>query len=211
MKIARFFALIFGVLGVVLMLGTALVCFASTDATVKLVKTPTAALECSETLAAAIDSGDLAAAGAVLYGSPDLGAGGGPSDEVSAMLWDAYLEGISCQLTSKLYLKDAAFARDLSVSTLDIASVTASVQVRAKALLEAKVAAATDMDELYDSENNFREDLIAQVLRQATEQALEQEASYITREATVKLIFQDGTWWAVPDQALLTALSVFGS
>lgn len=211
MKIARFFALIFAVLGVVLMLGTAVVSFASMDAPAKLIETPTGAVECSEALASAIDSGDLTAVGAVLYGSPDLGAEGSSTDALSAMLWEAYLDSISCQLTSKLYLKDSAFARDLTVTTLDVSTVTASVQGRAKTLLEAKVAAATDMDELYDSENNFREDLIEEVLRQAVKQALEQETSRITRKATVKLIFRDGKWWAVPDQALLTALSGFGA
>lgn len=207
MKIARFFAVIFAVLGVVLMLGTAVVCFASRNASVKLVETPDGAVECSEKLVQAINDGDYAAIGAALYGQPDLGAEGVPGEETSALIWEAFRDSLSCEFTSKLYLKDSSFARDAAVTVLDVASVTEKIQPRAKALLEAKVAAATDMAELYDGENNFREDLVAEAMKTAVEQALSQDAAYVTQTVTIKLVCEDGTWWAVPDQALLTAIS----
>lgn len=208
MKIARFFAVIFAVLGIVLMLGTAIVCFASTDATVKLRKTPEGAVQCAQQLALALDSGDLAAAGALLYGSPDLGAEGVPNDPVDALLWDTFLEGFSCNLDGKLYLKDAEFAWDGTITTVDMGALTGAIQLRAKELLEEKVKTATDMAELYDAENNFREDLIEQVLRDAVQEILAKNPETITRSFTMKLISRDGQWWAVPDQQLLSALNI---
>lgn len=208
MKIARFFAVIFAVLGIVLMLGTAIVCFASTDAKVKLTKTPEGAVLCAERLAGALDAGDLEAAGELLYGSPDLGAEGIPSDAVEAMLWDAYLEGFSCNLEGKLYLKDSEFAWDGTVTSMDLAALTEAIQLRAKELLEEKVKAATDMAELYDAENNFREDLIEQVILTAVQESLAGKPETVTRSFTLKLINRDGQWWAVPDQQLLSALKI---
>ncbi len=207
MKIARFFAAIFAVLGVVLMLGTAVVCFASKDAAVKLTETPKAAVECSEALARALEEGDLTAAGKRIYGQPDLGAQGVPADPMSALLWDAYLKAFSCEFRGKLYLEGELFARDMTVTALDVSAVTQSVQLRAKTLLEEKVKSATDMDALYDANNNFRADLIEQVLQQAVTDAIAQDARYVTTDVTVKLICQDGQWWAIPDQTLQQALT----
>ena len=208
MKIAKFFAVIFAVLGIVLMLGTAIVCFASRDAKVKLSKTPEGAVLCAERLAEALDAGDLEAAGALLYGSPDLGVEGIPSDAVEAMLWDAYLGGFSCDLEGKLYLKDSEFAWDGTVTSMDMAALTEAIQLRAKELLEEKVKTATDMAELYDADNNFREDLIEQVILTAVQESLAGEPETVTRSFTLKLINRDGQWWAVPDQQLLSALKI---
>lgn len=208
MKIARFFAVIFAVLGIVLMLGTAILCFASTDATVKLTETPSGAVACSEQLAAALDCGDLMTAGSLLYGSPSLGAEGVSADGVNAMLWSAYLDTMSCELTGKLQLQDAEFARSGTITTLNMEALTAAVQLRAKELLEKTVKEATDMTALYDAENNFRQELIDQVVRDAVQEVLAKDPETTTREFTVKLISRDGQWWAVPDQQLLAALSI---
>jgi len=208
MKIARVFAVLFAVLGIVLMLGTAILCFASRDAKVKLTKAPEGAVQCAEQLAQALDAGDLAAAGALLYGSPDLGAEGVPAGAVEALLWDTCVEGISCNLEGKLYLKDSEFAWDGTIATVDAAALTEAIQLRAKQLLENKVSTATDMAELYDAENNFREDLIEQVILTAVQETLAGEPATVTRSFTLKLINRDGRWWAVPDQQLLSALKL---
>lgn len=207
MKIARFFAVIFAVLGMVLMILSAVVCFASLDAKVKVLETPEEAVACAEQMVQALDAGDFAAMEKLMYGQPSLDADRTPEDPVAAVLWQRYREEMSCVASTKLYLNGSEFVRNVTVTTLDVASVTGNVQSRAKVLLEQQVEAATDMQQLYDEENNFRAELVDQVMAQALEQAMEADAKYITQEGQFKVIHRDGQWWAVPDQALLKAIS----
>ena len=41
----------------------------------------------------------------------------------------------------------------------------------------------------------------------AVTQALAEDAQTVTRNVTLSLIYQDGAWWVVPDQALLQTIS----
>ena len=45
------------------------------------------------------------------------------------------------------------------------------------------------------------------MLSQAVVQALAEDGQLVTRDVTLNLICRDGQWWAVPDQALLQAIS----
>jgi hypothetical protein len=90
---------------------------------------------------------------------------------------------------------------------LDIASVTEKLQERAQSLVNQKIASAENLTEVYDESGSFREELVTQILQQALQQCLTQDAETFTREVTVKLINRDGKWWVVPDPALLQALS----
>lgn len=207
MKIARFFAAIFAVIGMLLMVGTAGLCFAGVNANVRVLETPKEAIACADALVRALDEGDLSAAAQLMYGQPDLGVKEEPSDPVSEQLWEKYREEMACASANKLYLKGSDFMRDVTITVLDVSSITGSVLARAKVLLEQQVAAATDMNQLYDAENNFRTELVDQVMQQALEQAIREDGRTITVAGSVKVINRDGQWWAVPDQALLNALN----
>ena len=88
-----------------------------------------------------------------------------------------------------------------------MSGVTAAVPQRAKALLEAKAAAAEDKTEIYNEDNSYRSELVNQALNDAVTQALSEDAQTVTRDVTLGLIYQDGAWWVVPDQALLQIIS----
>ena len=90
---------------------------------------------------------------------------------------------------------------------VDVSGVTAAVPQRAKALLEAKAAAAEDKTEIYNEDNSYRNELVDQALNDAVTQALSEDAQTVTRDVTLGLIYQDGAWWVVPDQALLQIIS----
>lgn len=207
MKAARFFAVIFGLIGTVLMIGAVALCLVSLDEPAQIVETPAAAVACSEELMEAIADGDFAAAGDKLYGQPDLGADREPEDEMASMVWTAFVGSISYEFKGDCYATDSGIARDAVITALDVPSVTGSLSQRAHALLTAKVESATDMAELYDENNNFRTDLVEDVLGQALVQALAEDAQTVTRDVTLNLICRDGQWWVVPDQALLTAIT----
>lgn len=207
MKIAKFFACIFGAIGTVLMVGAIGLCLFSLDAPAKIHKMPEEAVACSEKLMEAVSGGDYETAAALMYGQPDLGVHGNPADQAGEMIWTAFLGSISYEFKGPCYVLDAGLARDVAVTALDVPSVTGSVGLRARELLTGKVASATDLAELYDETNNFREDLVEEVLSEAVIYALAEDAKTVTRDVTLKLICRDGQWWVVPDAQLLQLLS----
>lgn len=207
MKIAKFFSFLFAVLGTVLMIASVGLCLLSLNAPVRMTEVPSGAVECSEALRGAIVEGDFASAGSLMYGQPDLGVEHLPETAEGQMIWEAFCQSIAFEFRGDCYATDHGLARDAVITTLDIPSVTEKLTQRAHALLTTRVENAQDMAELYDETNNFREDLVAEVLAQALEQAMTQDAGTVTREVTLTLVNRDGKWWAVPDQNLLTALS----
>ena len=207
MKAARFFAVIFGILGVVLMLGTTVLCLVSLDAPVSLTEVPKEAQVCAQELMEAIEAGDFSAAAGKLYGQPDLGAEGIPGDAAGQAVWTAFVDSISYEFTGSFYATESGIAQKASITALSIPSVTEKLSSRASALLSQRVNAATEMSELYDENNDFRADLVDQVLEEALRQALAEDAQTVTRDVTLNLTYRDGQWWVVPDAALLTAIT----
>ena len=203
MKGSKILSAVFGVLGVLLMVATAAVSIASRNAQPRMLESPEAASAQAQRMMCA---GDYEAAQSCIYGQPDLGAGE-PEDAVSKLLWDAFTDSLSYEFTGLCRVTDTGFARDATVTCLDVSGVTAAVPQRAKALLEAKAAAAEDKTEIYNEDNSYRNELVDQALNDAVTQALSEDAQTVTRDVTLGLIYQDGAWWVVPDQALLKIIS----
>jgi len=199
MKGSKILSAVFGVLGILLMVATAAVSIASRNAQPRMLESPEAASAQAQRMMDALCAGDYEAAQSCIYGQPDLGAGE-PEDAVSKLLWDAFTDSLSYEFTGLCRVTDTGFARDATVTCLDVSGVTAAVPQRAKALLEAKAAAA-------DEDNSYRSELVDQALNDAVTQALSEDAQTVTRDVTLGLIYQDGAWWVVPDQALLQIIS----
>mgnify|MGYP006959352215 CR=1 FL=1 len=198
MKGSKFFSALFGILGILLMVVTAAVSIASRNAQPRMLESPEAASAQAQRMMDALCAGDYDTAQGNIIGQPDLGAGE-PEDAVSRLLWDAFTDSLSYEFTGLCRVTDTGFARDVSVTCLDVSGVTEAVPQRAKALLEAKAAAAED--------NSYRSELVDQALNDAVTQALSEDAQTVTRDVTLGLIYQDGAWWVVPDQALLQIIS----
>lgn len=207
MKVARSFSMIFAFFGFLLLVGSICLCLFSLKAPVRVLELPQEAVNASEAFAQALNDGDLTAAAQYIYGQPDLGAAGTPEDPETAAVWNAFLSSISFEYTGKLSAVDSGLSRTASVTALDIASVTEKLPERTQALVNQKIISAESLTELYDDTGSFREELVNEILRQALQQSLIQDAQNLTREVTIKLINRDGKWWVVPDQALLQALS----
>ena len=207
MKVARFFAYVFAVLGFLLLLGSIGLCLLSQNAPVRILELPQEAVQVSESFAQTLNDGNLTAAARYVYGQPDLGAEGTPADPETAAVWNAFLSSISFEYTGKCQVRDSVLSRTASVTVLDVAGVTEKLPERAQSLVNQKIASAESLTEVYDESGKFREELVGEILQQALQQSLSQDAGTVTREVTVKLINRDGKWWVVPDQALLQALS----
>lgn len=155
----------------------------------------------------AVCSGDYEGASQVIYGTPSLGVDREASDEVGAMIWDAFVKSLSYELAGDCHTTENGLAQKVKFTSLDIDSVTANLRERSQSLLEQRVAEASDTSEIYDENNEYREEFVMAVLHDAVTQALEEDAAQKTVELTVNLSFQNGSWWVIADNALLDAIS----
>lgn len=194
-------------LGGVLAVGTVVLCLSCRNASPVLLAAPEAALERSEAMMNAVAVGDYAAVGSMLYGQPDLGIDREPADEVGILIWDAFQDSISYEFKGMCYAADSGVARDVTITALDISSVTAPLKERSQTLLSQRVAEAEDVTEVYDEDNNYREQFVLDVLYDAAVQALEEDAVQTQWDVTLNLTYQDGQWWVMPEGALLEAIS----
>lgn len=207
MKIAKFFAGIFGAIGTLLLVGSVGLCLFSLNAPVRTAGIPEAAVDCSETFSRALSEKDFSTAQNCMYGQPELGLSGEPEDELVQMVWDLVQRNLIFSWRGECYFQDAVLCRDATVQYFDTASVTQNLQLRAHTLLTQRVEAATDMAELYGEGGEFRQDLMDEVLKAALTQACLEDVQAVTTDVTVQLVHRDGQWWVIPDKALLTALS----
>lgn len=207
MKIEKFFSAVLGAVGIAILVFTMVLCLVSLDAGTVLLTPPDEALERAEAMMDAVASGDYASAGALMYGQPDLGADREPADEVGKLVWDAFVGSISYEFVGECYATDSGISQNVSVTALDLSSVMSNLKPRVNTLLNERIAQATEMSQLYDGENNFREELVNEVLMEAVTAALAEDAQNITREVTLSIAYRDGQWWVVPDAALLQAIS----
>lgn len=204
MKVARVFGVLFGILGLVLMLGTAALSFGFLDAPVR-AEVPRDVKECAAEVAELLNNGELDALADRFYGNPRLGADRVLTGDTAAV-WEIFCEGISCELTSEVYVSGSSYAVDAVITVPKIESITDSVTEHGKRLLDERVAAAEKMAELYDENGEFRQDLIDEVMAQAVTLSLGEEPEMLTCETTIGFVYKAERWQAVPDQTLMRAL-----
>ena len=155
----------------------------------------------------AVAEGNYEEASQTIYGTPSLGVDREASDEVGVMIWEAFEGSVTYELVGDCYTTEQGLAQDLTVTCMDVTSVTANLKERSQTLLEQRVAEAEDVSEIYDENNDYREDFVMDVLRDAVKDALEEDVKTMTVNLTVKLSYQDGKWWVVADEALYNAIS----
>lgn len=155
----------------------------------------------------AVCSGDFARAEELLYGNPELGADRDPADRIGAMIWQAYINSLDYQLSGEVYATDTGIAQDVKIISMEIPTAVEQLGSRARRLLKEKVEAAEDVTELYDENNEYREDLVADILEEAARQALEEDVRYSYRIVPLQLVYAQDRWQVVADQAFLQAIS----
>ena len=128
-------------------------------------------------------------------------------NETGALLWEALEESRSYEMTSECYATDTGLAWDVKLECLDLTSVTSVLRERSQALLELRVAESEDISEVYDENNEYREEFVMDVLYDAAQQALEQDARNTTYSFTLNLVYANGEWWIMPEATLMEAVS----
>ena len=161
----------------------------------------------AQALMDAVAKGDYTAAEALILGNPKLGVDRDPADTVGIMIWKAFVESYSYEMVGDSFATDSGIAQNVKVSYLDISSVTRNLRERSQTLLEARVAEAEDVDEIYDENNDYKEEFVMEVLKDAVTDALKEDAQMTGAEFTMNLVYRDGKWVVVSDSALMAAIS----
>lgn len=193
-------------LAVVLAVSALLICLTQRNAAPKLFGKAEGAEKCARGMMECISRGDYAGASAYLYGTPSLGIGDQRETPAAECVWDAFVSSMECRSRGSCYATDAGVAMDFTVSGLDIPSLTQELKQRSAAVLEARVEAAENMSQVYDSNQQYREDFIQSVLEEAAREAVA-AVSPVENAVTVQLVYEGNQWWVVPDSALMTAIS----
>ena len=197
---------IFGALATALAVSALLICLTQRNAAPKLFGKAEGAEKCARGMMECISRGDYAGASAYLYGTPSLGIGDQRETPAAECVWDAFVSSMECRSRGSCYATDAGVAMDFTVSGLDIPSLTQELKQRSAAVLEARVEAAENMSQVYDSNQQYREDFIQSVLEEAAREAVA-AVSPVENAVTVQLVYEGNQWWVVPDSALMTAIS----
>lgn len=172
-----------------------------------MLKKPAQASERVEQLLSAVHENDYDTISACLVGNPPLGVDREPADAVSKLLWDSFTDSFTYQLNGSLYAAGNGVAQDVTVQFLDISSVTSDLNERAQILLAQRVQEANSPNEIYDENNEYREDVVMEVLAQAINEIMSERARTTTLSLTLRLANQDGQWLIQADNALLNAIS----
>lgn len=155
----------------------------------------------------AVCDGDYAQASLGMQGTPDLGVDRAAEGQVGNLIWNAFLDSISYELEGECYATDSGIAQNVVIRTLELNSVTEKLREHSQAMLAQRVEQAEDTSELYDENNEYREELVMEVLLEAAKQALAEDVRYVTWEIRLNLIYDNGQWWVLPEQELLRAIS----
>lgn len=207
MKIRNIISALFA--GVAVCAAAAAVClsFTSLDADPVLTSPPAEAQNRVLEFMDAVCDGDYDQVSEYIAGTPNLGLDRDAADEVGELLWESYTDSLTYSVMGSCYATDTGIAQKVSLTGLDITSVTAVLRDRSQALLEQRVAEAEDANDVYDENNDYREDFVMEVLYDAAEQALKDDAQKLTVEFTINMVYQNDQWMVVADNELLDAIS----
>ncbi len=155
----------------------------------------------------AICDGDYQGASQVILGTPSLGLDREAADQVGVLIWNAFADSLTYELDGTCYATDDGLAQNVTMQCIDLTTVTSTLRQRSQTLLQERVEAADDISEVYDENNDYREDFVMRVLYDAAVQALKEDAKEMTVHLTLNLSYQDGKWWVIADNELLDAIS----
>lgn len=196
-----------GLLALALLVGTLRLCFTSLDAPARVLTESQTAPELTELWAQAICAGDYETAQTMMYGDPQLLTGTEAFDTVDTLFWDAFLQSLSCEFLGDCYATQTGLARDVKITGMDLVKAMKPLRQRTEQLMEQWVQELEYMDEVYDEQNNYRDSFVMKAVCAATEEILSQKQPTCSRELTLQLVYEQGQWWIVTEQALIDTLS----
>lgn len=203
----RILAWVFAALAAVIAVGGVCFIFANRNAQPVLLSPSQEALDTAQQLVQAITDGDYATAGKLMLGSPDMGVDRSADSKVGRLIWNAHQQSITFTPVGECFATESGIGQQYTVRYLDMEAVTANMGQHSEELLALRVEQAKDVSEVYDSNNNYREDVVMEVLCDAAQKALKRDAAFVEVTFTVNLVYRNGQWLAIPDAELLEAIT----
>lgn len=207
MKTRRTLSRVLLILGSILAVCTVAAAFRARSAQPVMRHSPQAAEQRAEAMMAAVCSGDYQAASRMLYGTPSLGEIPQDASPSAFLIWDAFLKSLAYEFPGTCYVTEDGVTLDVKVGFLDVNAALEGLDVRTEKLLDQHIQAAEDSSQLYDEDNNFRQELIEEVLTTAVFQALGEETVIREKTISLRMVFSEDQWWVMPDKELLEVLS----
>ena len=205
--IKKILSVIFIIIGLAAAAATVYLGMSNQDADPVLLAPPEEATHQVVGLMEAVCAGDFDAASTYLQGNPNLGVDREATDEVGVLIWQAFCDSMSYELVGECFATEEGLSQKVTLTCMDVTSVTAVLKDRSQALLEKRVAEAENLEDVYDDKLQYREDFVMEVLYDAAVAALKEDAKTITTELTLNLSYQNEQWWIAGDRALLDAIS----
>jgi hypothetical protein len=202
-----FFSVIYGIAGLFLAVACVFLALQNRNASPVLVQQPQAAMDQVHTMLDALCAGDYDTVSGCLYGQPNLGMDREAEDPVGRLFWDALADSFSYEAGTEFRATDSGVSLDVTVSAMNLGSVTENLKERATTIMEQRIAQAQDVDEIYDEHNEYREEFVLDALFTAAKEALKRDARQTSWDLTLNLVYENGQWWIMPEQALLRAIS----
>ena len=207
MKLSRFFSGLFLYLALGLMVLALFLVMAKPGASPVLLSPGQEAQDQVTVMMDALCQGDFAKVEQCFQGNPSLGIDREPEDDAAAVIWDAFIGSFSYELSGSCYATDTGVAQDVTLTYLDIPSVTANLAQRSEIHLTRLQQEATQTSEIYDESGNFRTDLVLQVLQTVVQEALKEDAQLTSTTFTLQLVQQDGQWYILSNSDFIRAIS----
>ena len=172
-----------------------------------ILREPEKARQCAEEFLQAVNDGSLAEAADYLPDPSALGEVPEDADPIAGLVWDTYRTQLDAELVSGLYTTADGLCMDMELTALDVDDVVEKIGTLAVERMQERVAAASDMSELYGDDGQYRSELVDDVLQQAALETLMGALPTKTTSITLHLAQSGKTWKVIPDQALINALS----
>lgn len=194
------------VLALILLMTTAVLAFANRNAPVWLTSVPEAAQKQTQLLADAVNAGDFAQAGQLIYGQPDLEGTMTFENVFLQEIWQAYRSSLRWSFSEDCRATDTSLCRTGTVTALDISGLLPQVKSRYEELLPV-MAKEKRWAEVYNQDHSYQESFVMEVLVEAVEQVLEESQPMVSRNVTLQLAYRQSQWWIQPDAALMSVFS----
>ena len=147
--------------------------------------------ETADAIMDSIQAGDWAALEEMVLGNPELAPNVGVQGSAERMIWDAYRNSLQWSCEDPFRIQGSLISQKVSVTCLDIPSVTDTISKTLSSPDSTGIEAATQ----------------TVLLHTVAAHVLESELPMIRREITLTFQRGMGRWMLVPNNALLMLLS----
>lgn len=156
----------------------------------------------------ALCAGDYEAAAAQLRGNPQLGLDSLPETEPERLLTEAFRKSWRWS-AGEIWHKDAEARLPVEFTALDIAKLTDGLEEDVLAILVLWLDSAQRLEEVYNDDNTWREDVVLRATEVALQNRLgrKRENYLSTTQLTLHLCWEDSRWVIVPDETLYAVLA----